>query len=45
MVLTSGNDKSVPAHLVAIARCDLPAIHVPGGTQLNPPDYLTSNKL
>jgi dihydroxy-acid dehydratase len=45
MVLISGNDKSVPAHLVAIARCDLPAVHVPGGTQLNAPDYVTSNKL
>jgi len=45
MVLISGNDKSVPAHLVAIARCNLPAIHLPGGTQLNAPDYLTSNKM
>jgi dihydroxy-acid dehydratase len=45
MVLISGNDKSVPAHLLAIARCDLPAIHVPGGTQLNAPDHITSNEL
>ena len=45
MVAISGNDKSVPAHLLAIARCDLPAVHVPGGTQLNAPDYVTSNKL
>lgn len=45
MVLISGNDKSVPAHLVAMARCDLPSIHLPGGTQLNAPDYVTSNKL
>jgi dihydroxy-acid dehydratase len=45
MVLISGNDKSVPAHLVAIARCDLPAMHLPGGTQLNAPDYLTSDKM
>jgi dihydroxy-acid dehydratase len=45
MVLLSGNDKSVPAHLIAIARCGLPAIHVPGGTQFNAPDYFTSNKL
>ena len=44
MVVISGNDKSVPAHLLAIARCDLPAIHLPGGTQLNAPDYVTSNK-
>ena len=45
MVLISGNDKSVPAHLLAIARCNLPAIHVPGGTQLNAPDDLTSDQL
>src|SRR5687768_18108161 len=45
MVLVSGNDKSVPAHLMAIARCDLPAIHVPGGTQLNAPNYTTSDQL
>jgi dihydroxy-acid dehydratase len=45
MVLISGNDKSVPAHLLAMARCDLPAVHVPGGTQLNAPDYVTSNEL
>jgi dihydroxy-acid dehydratase len=45
MVLISGNDKSVPAHLVAIARCDLPAIHLPGGTQLNAPDYVTSDQM
>jgi dihydroxy-acid dehydratase len=45
MVLISGNDKSVPAHLLAIARCNLPAIHLPGGTQLNAPDYVTSNKM
>lgn len=45
MVLISGNDKSVPAHLVAMARCDLPAIHLPGGTQLNAPDYMTSDRM
>jgi dihydroxy-acid dehydratase len=45
MVLISGNDKSVPAHLLAIARCDLPAIHLPGGTQLNAPEYVTSDQM
>src|SRR5215467_12780500 len=45
LVAISGNDKSVPAHLMAIARCDLPAIHLPGGTQLNAPDYVTSDKM
>jgi dihydroxy-acid dehydratase len=45
MVLISGNDKSVPVHLLAMARCDLPAVHVPGGTQLNAPDYVTSDRM
>jgi dihydroxy-acid dehydratase len=45
MVLISGNDKSVPAHLIAMARCDLPAIYLPGGTQLNAPDYVTSDQM
>src|SRR5262250_1514071 len=45
MVVISGNDKSVPAHLLAVARCNLPAIHLPGGTQLNAPGYVTSNKM
>jgi dihydroxy-acid dehydratase len=45
MVLISGNDKSVPAHLLAIARCNLPAVHVPGGTQLNAPHYVTSDEM
>jgi dihydroxy-acid dehydratase len=35
----------VPAHLIAIARCDLPSIHLPGGTQLNAPDYVTSDEM
>jgi len=45
MVLISGNDKSVLAHLIAMARCDLPAIYLPGGTQLNAPDYVTSDNM
>lgn len=44
MVMISGNDKSVPAHLLAIARCNLPSIFLPGGTQLNAPDYVTSDQ-
>ncbi|WP_054956787.1 dihydroxy-acid dehydratase [Paenibacillus dakarensis] len=31
MVLTSAGDKAVPAHLMAIARLNIPAVHVPGG--------------
>ena len=29
MVVVSASDKSVPAHLMAIARLDIPAVHVP----------------
>lgn len=43
MVLISGNDKSVPAHLLAMALCNIPSILLPGGTQLNAPDYVTSD--
>jgi len=31
MVLTSSGDKAVPAHLMAMARLNIPAVHVPGG--------------
>jgi dihydroxy-acid dehydratase len=44
IVLISGNDKSVPAHLLAMARCNLPSILLPGGTQLNAADYVTSDQ-
>jgi dihydroxy-acid dehydratase len=32
VVLISSCDKSVPAHLMAAARLDIPAIHIPGGS-------------
>jgi dihydroxy-acid dehydratase len=32
LVLISSCDKSVPAHLMAAARLDIPAIHIPGGS-------------
>lgn len=41
MVLISSCDKSVPAHLMAAARLDLPTIHVPGGCMLPGPEMLT----
>ena len=31
MVVISGCDKSVPAHLMAMGRLNLPSIHIPGG--------------
>ena len=42
MVLLSSCDKSVPAHLIAAARLDLPTVHVPGGSQHVGPDMTTA---
>lgn len=44
LVLISGCDKSVPAHLKAAARLDMPAIHVPGGSMRIGPNMTTSLK-
>lgn len=41
MVLVSASDKSVPAHLMAIARLNIPAVHVPGGS-MRPGPKLTN---
>lgn len=40
-VMVSSCDKSIPAHLMAMARLDIPAIHVPGGTMGSGPDMTT----
>ncbi len=40
-VLISSCDKSIPAHLMAMARLNLPAIHVPGGTMSSGPNLTT----
>ncbi|MFZ7102144.1 MAG: dihydroxy-acid dehydratase [Peptococcaceae bacterium] len=32
MVVISASDKAVPAHLMAMARLNIPAVHVPGGS-------------
>jgi dihydroxy-acid dehydratase len=46
MVLLSSCDKSVPAHLKAMARIrDAPAIHVPGGTMMEGPNMFTLEKV
>ncbi|MCX7779519.1 MAG: dihydroxy-acid dehydratase [Negativicutes bacterium] len=42
MILLSGCDKSVPAHLMAAARMDLPTIHVPSGSMRSGPNLSTS---
>ncbi|WP_174591832.1 dihydroxy-acid dehydratase [Methanocella conradii] len=46
MVLLSSCDKSVPAHLMAMARLgDAPAIHVPGGTMMEGPGMFTLERV
>lgn len=42
MVLSSSCDKSIPAHLKALARVNIPSIFVPGGSMRPGPDYTTS---
>ena len=42
MVLTSSCDKSIPAHLKAIARMNIPALFMPGGSKRPGPNQTTS---
>ena len=42
MVLSSSCDKSIPAHLKAMARMNIPAIFLPGGSMRPGPDMTTS---
>ena len=44
LVLISSCDKSIPAHLMAAARLDLPTIFVPGGSMRPAPHMSTSIK-
>ncbi|NLC51963.1 MAG: dihydroxy-acid dehydratase [Firmicutes bacterium] len=45
LVTVSSCDKSIPAHLMAIARLTFPAIPLPGGTMSNGPNFLASDAL
>lgn len=42
MILSSSCDKSIPAHLKAAARMNIPAIFIPGGTMRPGPNMTTS---
>lgn len=42
MILSSSCDKSIPAHLKAAARLNIPAIFIPGGSMRPGPDMTTS---
>ena len=45
LVLVSGCDKAVPAHLMAAARLDLPCVHVPGGSMPAGPGQTTVDQI
>lgn len=45
MVLSSSGDKAVPAHLKAIARLGIPAIHIPGGAMASGPQLRSNEEL
>src|SRR5690606_18895644 len=45
LVLASSGDKAVPAHLLAIARLGLPAVHVPGGAMASGPAMRSNEEL
>lgn len=44
MVLVSSCDKSIPAHLMAAARVNIPTVHLPGGSMSPGPEMSTSDK-
>lgn len=45
MVLSSSGDKAVPAHLMAIARLNIPAVHIPGGAMAPGPQLRSNEEL
>ncbi|MDW7673584.1 MAG: dihydroxy-acid dehydratase [Bacillota bacterium] len=44
-IMISSCDKSIPAHLKALARLNMPGIHICGGSMTPGPDYLSSEAL
>ena len=44
LILLSTCDKGIPAHLMSIARLNIPAIHISGGSMLPGPDFLSPEK-
>ena len=45
MTLISSCDKSVPAHLIALARVNIPGLHICGGSMLPGPEFQSSEKM
>jgi dihydroxy-acid dehydratase len=45
VALISSCDKSIPAHLIALARLNMPGLHICGGSMLPGPEYQSSEKM
>ncbi|NLK21245.1 MAG: dihydroxy-acid dehydratase [Epulopiscium sp.] len=45
IICVSSCDKAVPAHLIAMARLDMPSIFVPGGVMKEGPNHLTLEQI
>ena len=45
ITLISSCDKSVPSHLIALARLNLPGLHICGGSMLPGPQFQSSEKM
>ncbi len=41
--MISSCDKAIPGHLMAIARLDIPAIHIPGGSMAAGPGFISAD--
>ena len=43
LVTSSSCDKATPGHLMAIARLDIPAVHIPGGSMAAGPGFISAD--
>ena len=43
LITSSSCDKAVPGHLMAIARINIPAIHIPGGSMMPGPGFISGD--
>lgn len=44
LITVSSCDKAIPAHLIALARLDLPGIHISGGSMMPGPSFISADK-
>ena len=43
LITVSSCDKAVPGHLMAMARLDIPAVHIPGGSMAAGPGFISAD--